>query len=263
MVTTGSSALRSTCRPRIVCGGQALGLGGAHVVLVEHLEHRGPGDPEDHRERDGAPARSTAGSGACSASQAASNSRVSSAVEHEEAGDAGGVEAGVLPAGRREPAQLWTAKQYLSRNARKNTGTATPISEPTIVRVVEDAARGAGRPGSPAGCRTPTAMIIAAMVSSMVAGKRVGEDVGDRRRRCTDRVAEVAGEHAAAGTCSTARRSAGRARAPRSAPRRRPGWPRSPRSAVDRAAGQRSQPDEQQQRQHEQHHRSAGAGAGR
>ena len=33
-------------------GGEALGLGGADVVLVEHVEHRGPGDPEDHREGD-------------------------------------------------------------------------------------------------------------------------------------------------------------------------------------------------------------------
>ena len=33
--------------------GEPLGIGGTHVVLVEDVEHGAPGDPEDHRERDG------------------------------------------------------------------------------------------------------------------------------------------------------------------------------------------------------------------
>ena len=52
-------------------------------------------------------------------------------VEHEEAGDPGGVDAGVCRPGHGQHPHF-TAKTYLSRKARKNTGTATPISENTI-----------------------------------------------------------------------------------------------------------------------------------
>ena len=35
-------------------GREALGAGGAHIILLEHLEHRGARHARDHRERDGA-----------------------------------------------------------------------------------------------------------------------------------------------------------------------------------------------------------------
>ena len=54
VVDTGSIALRSTCRRVIRPGARPLALRGADVVLVQHLEHRGPGHPDDDRQRDGA-----------------------------------------------------------------------------------------------------------------------------------------------------------------------------------------------------------------
>ena len=35
-------------------GREALGAGGADIILLEHLEHRGARHARDHRERDGA-----------------------------------------------------------------------------------------------------------------------------------------------------------------------------------------------------------------
>ena len=78
VVDTGSSALRSTCRLRIDARGEALGVGGAHEVRVEHVEHRRPGDPDDHRERDGGQRDRGQHQVAAARPRLASHSRVSS-----------------------------------------------------------------------------------------------------------------------------------------------------------------------------------------
>ena len=85
--------------------GQALGFRGADIVLVEHIEDRGPGDPEDHREGDGGERhrwkhqveQRVTGGVPLAGEQA---------VQHEEPGDSGGLEAGILPPGHREKLPL-------------------------------------------------------------------------------------------------------------------------------------------------------------
>ena len=53
-VITGISALRSACSPTTRQRRQPLGARRAHVVLVQHLQHRRARHARDHRQRDGA-----------------------------------------------------------------------------------------------------------------------------------------------------------------------------------------------------------------
>src|SRR5689334_4217472 len=85
--------------------GQALGLGRAHVVLVDDVEHGGPGDPDDDRQRD----RAEGDRGQDEVFDRVPGRVVlpgEEAVEDEKVGDVGGVDADVLAAGRWQPAQL-------------------------------------------------------------------------------------------------------------------------------------------------------------
>ena len=151
-VSTAPASRPPVCRPIVVMtgqqgvahdvagpddlGGQALGLGGAHVVLVEHVEHGGAGDPEDHRERDRGERDRQGSTRWRRASAEQSNSRVSRPSSTKK------------PVTRVQPsAESWrpdtgkigvsTANQYLSRKARKKTGTATPMSDSDDGAVVE------------------------------------------------------------------------------------------------------------------------------
>ena len=80
---------------------QALGLGGAHVVLVEHVEDRGSGDPEDDGERDRREGDGGQHEVAHGIRRAVELAR-EQAVEDEEPRDAGAAEGGVLAPGHRE-----------------------------------------------------------------------------------------------------------------------------------------------------------------
>ena len=192
VVDTGSSALRRTCRLRTTPGGEALGLGGAHEVLVEHVEHAGPGDPHDDRERDGGQRDARAAPDASARRQAASHSRVSRPSSTKKpVTSVASMSTDCRPDGGNQPSS--DREDGLEQVAEEEDRDAMPTRVPTDGGHVQ---RAAAVPRGQVAQRDaePTAMISAAMVSSTVAGKRSSELL-EHRLAGVGRGAEVAGGH--------------------------------------------------------------------
>ena len=145
MVSTGISALRSACRHSAWPPRQALGAGGADVVLAQHLEQRRAHDARQdrglrQRQRDGRQDQRLAGRASRPASQP-----------------------GKPPAGNQ---RRCTAKSSTSSIANQKFGTATPSC---VSAHHADVGRRVPRR---AAAKMPTGMAIAVEARSAIDGQR-------------------------------------------------------------------------------------------
>ena len=122
--------------------GEALGLGRADVVLVEHVEHRGAGDPEDHGEGD-ARQRQRGQHEVLERVPRGVELPGEQAVEDEEPGDAGRIEAAVLAARHGQPAEL-DREDVLEQEREEEDGDRDADEGEDHRRVVEEARPAAG-----------------------------------------------------------------------------------------------------------------------
>ena len=150
--------------------GQALGASGSHVVLVGDVEHGGPRDPRDDRERD----RAQRDGGQDQVLDPVPERRqvaVEERVDEHEVGVVLDAEAWVEAAGGRQDLELHREDVLRASGRARRSGSRRRAGEMTVTAPSPRpwTCRAAKRPS---GIPRPTAKISAATVSSTVPGKR-------------------------------------------------------------------------------------------